>query len=301
VTAQLRSILDDLASTTAGAASGRGLLEIPIDKISRDETQPREKFDPDRIAELAASIRKSGVIQPVLLFPDPNDPSAYKILAGERRVLAAQKAGLATVPAIVRDVDEPTRLILQLVENIQREDLRLLEKAKSFVRLERLTGKKPKELAAELGLSPATFSNTKRALDATGPAFDALNNDLITNAETLRLFSQLPEGKQEKLLKEAMASGLTISRPIVEKALGGSRPPTARPAEPPAATKPAGDPDPSIGADDPAAQGEARSSLARLTLSHWHALFAALGLPPSDDTEDMMSTLFQFLESRAAG
>src|SRR5690606_42048749 len=100
------------------------LQELPIGKISPDLTQPRKHFDEEALEELAQSIRIHGILQPIIVVPKGD---GYQLVAGERRYRAAQKAGLATIPSLVRTLDDQNRLELSLIENIQRRDLNAIE------------------------------------------------------------------------------------------------------------------------------------------------------------------------------
>ena len=116
------------------AGSQTGVNEIPLNLIHRDPTQPRKTFSEDTLTELSASIKAQGVIQPILVRPMGDDDS-YRIVAGERRWRAAQLAGLETIPVVVREIDDSTTLAIQLVENLDREDVSILEEAQGVARL----------------------------------------------------------------------------------------------------------------------------------------------------------------------
>ena len=135
--------------------------EVPISALDPNPFQPRGTLDPARLAELAASIRESGVVQPILVR---RRGQRFQIIAGERRFRAAEQAGLATVPVTVRDVDDEHLLELALVENIQREELNPIEEAQAYHRLQdefRLT---QDEIARRVGRDRTTVANTLRLL-----------------------------------------------------------------------------------------------------------------------------------------
>jgi ParB family chromosome partitioning protein len=135
--------------------------EVPISALDPNPFQPRGTLDPTRLAELAASIRESGVVQPILVR---RRGERFQIIAGERRFRAAEQAGLATVPVTVRDVDDEHLLELALVENIQREELNPIEEAQAYHRLQdefRLT---QDEIARRVGRDRTTVANTLRLL-----------------------------------------------------------------------------------------------------------------------------------------
>jgi len=135
--------------------------EIDIDLISPNPDQPRIKLDEQRLNELAASIRQNGVLQPVLVRPLGD---AFQLVAGERRLSAAQRAGLLKIPAIVRDIPDERLLELALVENIQREELNPIEEAQAYQNLVENLNLSQEELAQRLGKERSTLANSLRLL-----------------------------------------------------------------------------------------------------------------------------------------
>ena len=109
--------------------------KISIADLQRSKYQPRTIFDEEKLAELSLSIKENGVIQPIAVRPNKYDPGKYEIVAGERRWLAAQKAGLNEVPVIVLDIDDQKSLEIAIVENVQRQDLNIIEEARGYQRL----------------------------------------------------------------------------------------------------------------------------------------------------------------------
>jgi len=134
---------------------GKGNLDLPVSRMSAGRYQPRRTFDEASLSELAESIKVQGVIQPIIVRPVDE---GYEIIAGERRWRAAQLAGLETIPAIVREVDDQTALAMALIENIQREDLDYREEAESVGGLKKEFGLKNKEVAKLLGKSEKEIS-----------------------------------------------------------------------------------------------------------------------------------------------
>ena len=106
--------------------------KIPIASLQRSKYQPRTIFDEDKIHELSLSIKENGVIQPIAVRPNKYEPGKYEIVAGERRWLAAQKAGLNEVPVLVLDIDDQKSLEIAIVENVQRQDLNVIEEALGY-------------------------------------------------------------------------------------------------------------------------------------------------------------------------
>ena len=135
--------------------------EIDIDRISPNPDQPRIKLDEQRLNELVSSIRQNGVLQPILVRPLGD---AYQLVAGERRLSAAQRAGLLKIPAIVRDIPDERLLELALVENIQREELNPIEEAQAYQNLVENLNLSQEELAQRLGKERSTLANSLRLL-----------------------------------------------------------------------------------------------------------------------------------------
>ena len=135
--------------------------EIDIDRIVTNPDQPRLHLDEDRLQELVASIREKGILQPVLIRPYEN---GYQLIAGERRLNAAQRAGLLKIPAVVRDVPDDQLLELALVENIQREPLNPIEEAQAYENLMAATNGTQEQVAERLGKDRSTVANSIRLL-----------------------------------------------------------------------------------------------------------------------------------------
>ncbi|MEW5933462.1 MAG: ParB/RepB/Spo0J family partition protein [Bacillota bacterium] len=158
-------------STSARRGLGKGLgallpqeglvQDIALEQVRPAPGQPRQRVDEEGLAELAQSVRAHGVLQPVLVRPVAG---GYELVAGERRWRAAQLAGLKTIPAVVKEVDEAERLELALVENLQREDLNPMEEAAGFRQLLEKFGYTQEQLAARVGKSRSYVANTLRLL-----------------------------------------------------------------------------------------------------------------------------------------
>jgi ParB family transcriptional regulator, chromosome partitioning protein len=144
----------------AGEAS-TGLLEVPANAIAPNPKQPRSRFDDATLAELAASIREVGILQPIVVR---RTPQGYEVVTGERRLRAATLAGLATVPVVLRDSDDSDLLREALIENIHREDLNPIELGEAFRQLLDELGLKQEELADRVGVSRSHIANTIRLL-----------------------------------------------------------------------------------------------------------------------------------------
>ena len=171
---------------TIGEARAERITRLPVDQIQPGRYQPRRDFDPDALRELADSIAVQGVIQPIVVRPVEGE--RYEIIAGERRWRATQQAGLADIPVVIRDVDEPTAVAIGLIENIQRADLNPLEEAGALDRLLSEFHLTHQQIAEAVGKSRTTVTNLLRLLE--------LNPDVKTYVE----HSQLEMGHARALL-----------------------------------------------------------------------------------------------------
>ncbi|HEX4960906.1 MAG TPA: ParB/RepB/Spo0J family partition protein [Thermoanaerobaculia bacterium] len=301
-----RPIWDSLEEAAAAfegrpeVTSGQ-VIDLPLDHIQPDPNQPRPIAEPETDAEilaLADSIRTVGfVLEPILVEPDPEVSGQWRIVAGERRYHASRLAGMSSIRSLLlTDLDEPRRLLFQLIENLHRKDLDLLPKARAFQRLKELTGLKAKDVAKQLGVSESSFSAHLRVLKATGVVLQALEAKMVANTETCRLLTELPEAHQERLVRDAIRERTPLSRPALErlrdrlaaekeKDAGSSGPkgPAASPAPSP----------PAAAAAPSAADGAAVS--VGLDLRHWRRLFALLGLDFPEDPERLPQVLFELL------
>ena len=160
------------ADAPAPAPSGTSLREVPVDLLRRGKYQPRVDMREDSLAELAESIKAQGVVQPIVVRPLQNaagGETEYEIVAGERRWRAAQMAGLATIPAVVREIPDESAVAVSLIENIQRENLNPLEEARSLHRLIEEFGLTHADAADAVGRSRVTVTNLLRLLELPRP------------------------------------------------------------------------------------------------------------------------------------
>ena len=138
--------------------------KIPIKDLSRNKFQPRKNFNKESLEELTNSIREQGVIQPILVRPDKTNDGKYEIIAGERRWLASQNAGLHEIPVVILDVDDNKSLEFAIVENVQRQDLNSIEEAKSYQRLINDFNYNQEKLSKFIGKSRSYIANSLRLL-----------------------------------------------------------------------------------------------------------------------------------------
>lgn len=169
-----------------------GLEELDIDLVSPNPEQPRTHFEPERLRELADSIREHGIIQPLVVSID--DDGGYRLIAGERRLQAARLAGLETVPVVVREAADSELLELALIENIQRADLNAIEEAMAYRRLIEEYGLTQEETARRVGKSRVTVANALRLLQLESEIRRSLVAGEITEGHARALLG-LPEGR----------------------------------------------------------------------------------------------------------
>ena len=151
-----------------------------ISDLTRNPYQPRQIFNEEKLEELANSIKKNGVIQPIAVRPDKSNESKYQIVAGERRWLAAQKAGLHEIPIVILDLDDNESLEVAIVENIQRDDLNPIEEAKAYERLNKEFNYDHEKIARFMSKSRSHVSNTLRLLTLPSDVRAMIEEGLIT-------------------------------------------------------------------------------------------------------------------------
>ena len=195
-----------LSSTNRETNKDTELKNLPVEKISKGEYQPRLSIDPDALQELAESIKAQGVVQPVVVRR--LDTGSYELIAGERRWRASQIAGLHTIPAIVRDIPNQAAAAMSLIENIQREDLNALEEAIAMNRLISDFGLTHQQTAESVGRSRTAVSNLLRLLDledATKELLDTRNIDMGHARALLALSGSLQVETANKVAKAQMS------------------------------------------------------------------------------------------------
>ena len=205
-----RQVANETASDqTTAEAPGGGAMEIPIDAISPNPYQPRSHMDRQHLDELTASIRTHGVVQPLIVTP-AGDDGTYRLIAGERRWRASKRAGLQSVPAIVKTATPQAMLELALVENIVRADLNPLEEATAFQQLIEEFGISQSELAGRVGRSRVAVSNILRLLNAPEPVKDALLRGHVTEGHARALLGLPSSSDQAEALKTVIEQQLSV-------------------------------------------------------------------------------------------
>lgn len=181
--------------------------EVPIERIVVNPYQPRATFDAHDIEALAQSIATHGVLQPVLLT---ETPEGWRLIAGERRLRASVRAGLTTIPAVIRSADEQDQLALALVENLQRSDLNALDEAAAFRRLMDEFGLTQEQVAQQVGRTRAAVSNTLRLLAVAPELQDALRAGRISEGHARALAGLPDHAEQVRLLALVEQRGLSV-------------------------------------------------------------------------------------------
>jgi ParB family chromosome partitioning protein len=184
------------------------LLELPVEAIRPNPSQPRTRFDPEAMAALASSIEQSGVVQPLLVRPLRD--GGYELIAGERRWRAAQQAGLEKVPAVVRDSEQAERLQVALIENMVREDLNPVEEARACAALVDELGLSKEELARRLGRSRPALSNLIRLLDLPDEALDLLEAGELSEGHGKALLAASGNDVRRRLARDAARGGWSV-------------------------------------------------------------------------------------------
>ena len=196
-----------LSALIPGATEESGLLEVPVHAIVPNPRQPRETFADEALSALARSIQEVGVLQPIVVRKRDD---GYELVAGERRLRAARMAGLATIPAVVRESDENESLREALIENIHREDLAPLELAGAFQELLEDLGVSQETLAERLGYSRAHIANTIRLLHLPGDVQRMLADGSLSAGHARALLSLPDADAQHAVALRAAAEGLSV-------------------------------------------------------------------------------------------
>jgi ParB family chromosome partitioning protein len=204
----------------APAASGTGgVLQLPIERIQPERNQPRKRFDGPGLEELAASIRERGILQPILVR---RAGAEYRIIAGERRWRAAQKAGLHQIPALVKDLGDEAAFEVALIENLQRQDLDPLEEAEAYRRLCEEHGLTQEEAAKRVGKDRSSVANSMRLLRLPEEIRAAIAKGELDMGHARALLAVRDEARLLKLARLVIERGLSVRE--VERLARGEQP-----------------------------------------------------------------------------
>jgi ParB family chromosome partitioning protein len=259
------------------------LRQVPVGSITPNGRQPRKRLGAESVAELAESIRVQGVIQPIIVRPAGAD--GFELIAGERRWRAARMAGLATVPAIVTDVDDRDSLIVALVENVAREDLSPVEEARAYASLVDEFGLTLSEVSERAGRSKSSVSNRVRLLELSDEILALLERGDLTEGHARAVLS-VPDREERLRLARAIArGGLSVRAAEQAARLAGART-TRRSAT----------------AHDPALADRARDALSRLAGVPVNIAAGRVEIRFANDTElaEIVEALERFAPTAAA-
>ncbi len=222
--------LEALLGPTREEAEREGsLVELAIAEIRPNPYQPRRDVDPAALEELEASIRKAGLLQPVVVRPAPDggDHGGFELIAGERRLRACQALGWEKIPAVKREVDDRTVLTLALVENLQRDDLSPVDEARGYERLIAEFSLTQQDVADAVGRDRSTVANALRLLKLPGAVLALLHEGRLSVGHARALLALEDPPIATALAKEAADLGLSVRE--VEDRVRGGRAPVRRP------------------------------------------------------------------------
>tara|TARA_B100001250_G_C19782090_1_gene782308 strand:- start:479 stop:1279 length:801 start_codon:yes stop_codon:yes gene_type:complete len=188
-------------------------IEIDILSIKKSDTQARTNFDKEKISELSQSIKKNGILQPLIV--QQVGPGEYKLIAGERRLRASKEAGLSSVPCLIKDVSSRDAAVIGLVENIQRKQLNTTEESAGYKKLKEEYNLEIKDIATLVGKSRSYVSNLLRLSKLSSKVYKALQDELVTMGQVKPIIN-LEEEQQDMLLAEILNLKLS-SREVEDK------------------------------------------------------------------------------------
>ncbi len=220
----LSALLGDVEETNLATGTGEAasVREIPIELIHANPDQPRTQFAAAEIDELADSIRGKGVLQPILVRPDPGAEGGFQIVAGERRWRASQKAGLRAMPALVRELDDRQVLEIAVIENVQRANLNPMEEAAAYQQLVDRFGHTQDEVAQSVGKSRSHVANTLRLMNLPASVRELVLEGKLTAGHARAI---LTADDPARLAQEIVARGLSVreAEALVRKPAAGGK------------------------------------------------------------------------------
>jgi ParB family transcriptional regulator, chromosome partitioning protein len=256
------------------------LLEIPVDAIHPNPRQPRRRFEPEAASGLAESVRRQGVIQPLLVRP--RGVGGYEIVAGERRWRAAREAGRETVPAVVRTADDRDTLLLGLVENVAREQLTPIEEARAYAVLIDEFSLSLGEVAERVGRSKPSVSNRIRLLELPDDVLGMVERGQLTEGHARAVLAVPGHEGRRRLAREIVRRGLSVRAAEQRAKWAGAR------QRPRTRSAPV----------DPALVDRVRTAVEQLTSRHARVVPGRVELPFADEHD--LAELAEALENAAA-
>lgn len=239
----LGALLGEYLPEEAGAAEN-GYRVVPVARIAANPYQPRREFTPEQLAELEASIRENGLLQPLVVRPaGPGAPAGaeWELVAGERRWRAVRRIGWAEVPVVVREMDDRTLLVLAIVENVQRAELTPLEEADGYRRLIDEFGYTQKEVAESVGRERSTVANLLRLLQLPASVQRLVTEGALSMGHARAILGLDDERRMAELARRVAEEGMSV-RAVEEQVRRDRAPAEQRPAPASAAARPAADP-----------------------------------------------------------
>jgi ParB family chromosome partitioning protein len=218
-----------VAQTPAEPSANRRLRDIALEDVHPNPSQPRKHFEDASLAALGDSIRERGVLQPIIVHPRPG--GGYELIAGERRWRASEIAGVATIPALVAEpVDAAQSIELALIENIAREDLGVIEEARTIAALLDELNVTATSLARRLGRSRSDLVHTVRLLDLPDEAIKLIDNGALSKGHGKALLTEPDHGRRRELARRAAAAPWSVR--ALETEITRATQPRPRPVEP---------------------------------------------------------------------
>jgi ParB family transcriptional regulator, chromosome partitioning protein len=203
----LSALIPDKVELDSNSQNASSVSYVKTSLIQNNALQPRTKYDEVKLAELKASIKEKGVLQPILVRPVDK---GYEVVAGERRLRAARDLNLDEIPVVIRDVSPQESLVLALVENIQREELNPIEEAHAFERLAGEFSLTQDNIAQAVGKDRSTISNTLRLLKLPSEIQDSVSSGEISMGHARALLSLSDEKEQQDIFKTTMKKSLSV-------------------------------------------------------------------------------------------
>lgn len=203
-------------------------LDIAIDRLKPNPLQPRKKWNPESLAELAQSIRETGILQPVVVVPDEEN---YKIIVGERRWRAAKKIGLQTIPVLIRNLTEAQQHEAMLIENLQREDLNPIEIAKAYQKMTQDFSYTQEDVAKKVGKDRTSVANTLRLLKLPDEIQELIQDGKLSMGHARALIPVENPERQQSMAKQIVKDNLSVRE--VEKWVRRLQAPTEKPPKAP--------------------------------------------------------------------
>lgn len=203
------------------------LRDIPVQQIRPNPLQPRKDFNEEELQELEASIRASGLLQPISVR---TRPGGFELIAGERRFRAVKRLGWTTVPAVVRDIDDEALLTLALIENLQREDLNPMDEAQGYQRLAQEFGLSQQQIADAVGKDRSTVANLLRLLGLPDDVQHLVRDGQLSVGHARALLALPPERSVSEAARHVVERKLTVREVerLAQAAQGEAKPPTPR-------------------------------------------------------------------------